>query len=310
LLPLCFGALLAPVSATDEAAGDLQSYTPRPAAGVRDPLFAYVIAMAEDDVRGEISGVEMERLLNRAKVPTRLPHELVASITRWVGWSAPAAGMAPAVGKTTSAQSRAAWRPRRSPGHAPATLRLRFQSDVDVPIPYSILGYHPGSVHASRDLVLDEWDLGRMRLPGDRNNPSAPPRYLEEVRLLVIRQGLLEVDIDWWVDKIMGKKLDDTMMLALALCRFEGKYYGIATGRAANGMGRSGTFDFAGDAIVFPAPAHFKYAGRTLRARAERLLAQVMREEAAAANATTGAKAGPVAGKSTASAAAVPLSSK
>ena len=150
----------------------------------------------------------------------------------------------------------------------PVELQMRFAETLEVPVPYAILGYHPGSLRISDEVEFDEWSLGRIRLP---DGSEGKRRYLEEVRLLVVRRGELVIDIDWWVDKLFGGKLDDTDLVALALVRFEGRTYGIATGYNSSGRGRSGTFDFFTDEVVFPSPPHFKFAGRTLRGRAERL---------------------------------------
>lgn len=229
--------------------GDSARYEPALIDGIRDPVFAYLVSMARDGACGELSGEELSGLVQRSGMESRLPHGLLEAVTRVSG----------ATGR-------------------PLRLSVRFREAVDVPIPYSILGYHPGSVRISRDLQLDEWRLGRLRLPGEVKGER---RYLEEVRLLVVRAGSVDVDIDWWVDKLFGGKLDDNRVIAFALARHEEHYIGIATGLNGSGQGRSGTFDFHQDEIVFPSPRHLKYAGRNLRQRALRLLE---REEASAKN--------------------------
>ncbi|MAE71780.1 MAG: hypothetical protein CME06_15085 [Gemmatimonadetes bacterium] len=237
LIPLLGFVLLAALHRID--AGVPLPYEPVMSEGIRDPVFAYLVAMADDDARGELSGKVLDSLVVESGRRSRLPHRFLSEIVRRVG-----------------------------PPDRPAELRISFAEPLRLPVPYSILGYHPGSLRISDEVELDEWSLGRVRLP---DGPDGKRRYLEEVKLLVVRRGELVIDIDWWIDKLFGGKLDDTDIVALALVRFEGGIFGIATGYNSSGRGRSGTFDFFEDEIVFPSPSHFKFAGRTLRGRAERL---------------------------------------
>ena len=217
LLPALL-AVFTPLHRVEE--GVKVPYQPVMIAGVRDPVFAYLVALARDDARGELSGTALDRLVEKSGRESRLPHALLHEVSRVAGATA----------------------------ELPARVRVAFSDPLDVPVPYSILGYHPGSLRASRELLFDEWFLGRMRLPDD---PAGGRRYLEEVRLLVLRRGELQIDIDWWVDKLFGSKLDDTEVIALALARLDDRHLGIATGLNGSGRGRSGTFDLHADEIVF-----------------------------------------------------------
>jgi hypothetical protein len=61
-------------------------------------------------------------------------------------------------------------------------------------------------------------------------------------------------------------------MVGFALFRYGGQLLGMAMGYNQDGRGRSGTFNFQRDSILFPNPPPLKAAGAHLRARLERLM--------------------------------------
>jgi hypothetical protein len=157
---------------------------------------------------------------------------------------------------------------RRGSGGGGTQVESVFDRDIDLPIPYKILSYHPGSLRVSRRLEFDEIRLGAVQIGHveSENGRIVPhPFTIEDVRLYVIREGNLEIDIDAWLDALAGGNLDDTRVAGLAIFEKNGVRYGVALGYNGDGEGRSGTFDFAQDRVLYPASPEFKSVARQMR---------------------------------------------
>ena len=142
-----------------------------------------------------------------------------------------------------------------------------FDRPIDLPVPYDILGYHPGSFRTTGRFVLREERLGDLLLPDDRERPATPipPVTITDVHLFVLTEGALDIDIDGWLDKLAGGNLDDTTIRALSVFRRDGRWYGLALGVNPEGQGRSGVFDFGTEKVLYPTPEDFKIVARYLR---------------------------------------------
>jgi len=211
---------------------------------VQDPVFSILLALIEGDRCGTISAERMSREIAGTGRSTNIPVDFLSELRRSVLEGSP---------------------------HAEIVLTSR--DDIDLPVPYRVLVYHPGSMRASRILELDEWSLGTVRISGPRGKDGTRiPVVLDDVRLWGIRRGSVMLDVDGWLDKVMGSKLDDTRLVGFALFRYGGQLLGMAMGYNPDGKGRSGTFHFQRDSILFPNPPPLRAAGAHLRARLERLM--------------------------------------
>ncbi len=209
------------------------------AEGIREPFFSLLVGFVESDLHGAVPGARLRAEAARLGRPTRLPLERIAQF-------------------------------RRDPAEAPgrAHVAAGFTGPLDLPIPYSILGYHPGRFRASPRVVLEEWDLGTLRLDID----GAAPAVLENVRLWGVREGRVTMDVDGWLDRLLGARLDDSRITGLAIFRYRGERIAVAMGYNRKGEGRSGAFRLRDDEIVFPNQAAFMAAGRYLRRQVERMV--------------------------------------
>lgn len=245
---LILGALLAPATLAGETAGpsapcSLPAVLPT-VADVQDPVFAVLLALIEQDRCGTISSARMKQAVTRSGRKTKIPVERLDELRRI-----------------------------RLPGDPQAEVVLTSREDIDLPVPYRILMYEPGRMRTTKVLELDEWNLGTLRLPGPpRANAPRSPVVLEDVRVWGIRKGHVELDVDGWLDNLLGSKLDDTEMVGFALFRYGGDLVGMAVGYNKAGRGRSGAFHFRDDRILFPTPPPLKIAGAHLRGRLERLM--------------------------------------
>ncbi len=215
-----------------------------------DPVFGVLIALAEDDLYGVVTQDRLRAEVARSGRSTRLPLDRLHSIRR-----------------------------EPLPRWGGARVILNGYGPVDVRVPYDILGYHPGRFRASPRSVFEEWRLGTVALDIGRWLPAPGERIalFHDVTIWGLESGSVEMDVDGWLDAIMGSKLDDTRVVGFALFRYEGVLYGLATGYSRSGAGRSGAFDFRTDEMVFPSPPAFKAMGSYVRGRLEREIPALVR---------------------------------
>ena len=227
------------------------------AVDVKDPIFALLIGLVDGNLHGTLDQRHIQDELNRRHVKSKLPYEHVLDVTRLPSERNPRLN----------------------------EVRVRFDGALKLPIPYSILGYNPGSLRATEECRFLEWKLGDVQIGYQKKEGDEYidiPIQLRDVYLYGVTEGKLDLDIDGWVDRLMGGSLDDTAIVALMLCRFEGVWHGWAMGYNKDKHGRSGALDFRKDQIVFPSPDGFKAVGRKMRARAEGLLQQAAKDLGAA----------------------------
>lgn len=210
----------------------------RPLDGIRDPVFAILVGQALDGHLGRCDAAALVAAIRAVGRPTKLPLELLDGVTR-----VPLA-----------------------PGRV--GVRAAFTRVIDLSVPYRILTYHPGSFRGSQVIEFEELDLGTFAVAHtDVVNRATVHRTLEleDVRLYLLRSGALSIDIDGWLDRLAGAKLDDTFVAGMATFRWNGGRYGMALGYNRDGEARSGTLSFADDRLLYPNPPELKSVARRLR---------------------------------------------
>lgn len=205
---------------------------------VVDPLFGLLVGLLDAGAYGRLEHAAVDSLV-RSRGGSRMPVEAVVELQR-----TPAAG------------------------GADAQVRVLFAGDLELDIPYSLLGYHPGSIRTTRELRLREWSLGDRPfwLP---DQPGGRRIVVEDLRLWMVERGRLELDVDAWLDKLFGPRLDDVEITGMLLFRWRGKRWGLGFGYSRGGDGRTGVFDLSGDEMHFPAEEAFLHMGRQMRAEGE-----------------------------------------
>ncbi len=202
---------------------------------VRDPFFAFCVELAEGDSLGAWSGSDLAARIAATGRRSQLPVETIVRLER----------------REVPLPLQPTHRDRR------ATRRWRLELDADLarPLPYSILGYHPGTLHVSRVLEALEWTLpgSSVRVDG----PDGPELRVGAIHALRLEAGHVILDADGLVDRLLGKKLDDTWTEAFVLARVEGSddlrengLNGVALGRSRGGRPLSGAFDFRRDEVL------------------------------------------------------------
>jgi hypothetical protein len=204
---------------------------------VKDPVFALLIALVEEDRFGTLDRERLAAEIGRSGRETPLPVRRLREIRR----------------------ERAV--------EADARVVLEAMERVVFAAPYKVLVYKPGKVRGSAHTAFLEWELGDVQV--GETGPENVSR-LEGVRLWALVEGSLELDVDGWVDRLLGGKLDDTRVIGFALFRDGGDWMGVAIGHNDDGRRRSGVFRFRDDKVLFPTPDPYKPAVRYLRAQLER----------------------------------------
>lgn len=198
---------------------------------VKDGVFAVLLGLLESDSYGTLTSEHLGRDLAGRNAGSRLPYRKLREL-------------------------------RRLPEEAAGTARVEvlFDGPLRLSIPYTILGYHPGTLRADQTCVFREWRLGNLEVPG-----PAGPFPIQDVRAFAFREGGIRIDFDAWLDWLMGSALDDTRVSGIATFRHRGRWIGLALGSNDKGEPRSGSFDFQQDKVLIPPSEELRAAARHLR---------------------------------------------
>lgn len=205
---------------------------------IRDPFFQFCIEIIENDSTGVWTRADLEAYVAASGRPTSLPLERVVSLERL------------AVPDSLRRHRRFAVADRR--------FELELDADLELPLPFSILGYHPGDLHVSRRVTMTEWDFGDHGLRLDEGRDGKPYGLgAEGLTALTVDAGWVVLDVDGWLDKMLGRKLDDTWIELFVVGRVvraadprDLGLQGLALGRARNGRALAGSFDFRRDKVL------------------------------------------------------------
>ena len=245
-------ALLAPPVETRAAAENLFPDF-RPKDGVRDPVFAVLLAFVLDNHVGDLDSTRVRAEVEKTGRKAKLPYRWIETIHR-----GPSMRERPATFRLSPLET----------GGPGLEVTSTFDREIDVPVPYNILMYHPGSFLGTSRMRFREVPLGRVEVPHASKKDDVITREtlaLGDVHLYILEEGRLEIDIDGWLDRMAGAKLDDTRVAALAIFMKDGLLYGMALGYNRKGEPRSGTLAFAEDKILYPNPPELKSVARQMR---------------------------------------------
>ena len=220
---------------------------PAPAPRVQDPVLGSLVSLLSANEFGVYSAESFEQVLRQTGRESNVPLDVLRDISR--APSRPGEGRAPAA----------------------AALQIRFTGERHISVPYSILGYHPGKLRTSGSVRFLEWHMGDITIRPE----SGSAIQLDNVFLWGLERGTLDMDIDGWLDAVLGSKLDDTIIVGLALFEHRGEPIAMALGYNKKGKGTSGAFSLTKDKILFPHPRDYKISGAYLRGRLEQLLPQI-----------------------------------
>jgi len=204
---------------------------------IRDPFFEFFMALVDGDSLGVWDQADLQAVLSRSDRVTKLPVERVVRIER--------RALTPGEVEIRMGMS------------ARRLIRIELDAELALPMPYSILGYNPGTIHISRVLQAVEWNLRspHLTLPARDDEPGVAFRT-RGLRALRLDEGHIVLDVDYLIDKLLGPILDDTWCEAFVVGRIseapetaDNGLTGIALGRSRGGKAVSGSLDFSRDKV-------------------------------------------------------------
>jgi hypothetical protein len=214
-------------------------------AEIREPVFEVLLGIADADSLGVWDAAALARRVESSGRRSRLPVGELVRVERRVALPHEAHGppdpalVCPAALPAANALAQGATR----------VWELTFARDLRLPMPYNILGYHPGTLVIARRLVAAEWRVGDRNLRVTRGDETTV-FAVTDILLLRLLEGHLVLDADGWVDRLLGDKLDDSWTDGLLVCRHAGEWRGLALGRNRALRNLTGEFDFRRDKVV------------------------------------------------------------
>ena len=226
--------LLAALAGAGGAAGQSWSEfgTPArkaPVAGteIREPFFEFLLAVADGDSLGTWTGEDVRRFAEARGRISKFPLSELLLVER---------ARPQAFGGGRAQRPVAVW-------------TLEFAAPLDKPMPYDILGYHPGSLRVSRRLVLEEVRFGSQRLDFEEGREIRSVA-LKDVRLFAVTEGKVVLDADGFVDALLGDALDDAWTLGFATAWEGESRLGLGVSLGRKGRRIFGEFDFVNDEVL------------------------------------------------------------
>lgn len=183
---------------------------------VKDTFFAYVLGIIRAGVEVNIDNAAMRGILTEFKSTLNVPFDLITSVTQ----------------HTDEARTR--------------RIGIDFRRPVTIPIPFSLLFYHPGSIVAEQTVSFTVTD-----------DPGA-------VYVLSVEQGSILVDVDDWLEVLFRAYIEDTWIQHLVFFTWHGDWIGLLEGSGRRtGRQIRAYFDFTKNRIIFPTPADLDKTGKS-----------------------------------------------
>ena len=226
---------------------------------VFDPIFAFVLSVLERDLYGGVDTAWFDSLAT-VEGGSKMPYQEIARLER-----------------------------RPGDDFVDAYVRMTMGDRTDFPIPYSILGYNPGTMRFAPHVDMLHWNIGDrdFEFVLDEDEGETVSVAARDAHLFVISDGYMELDIDGWLDRLLGGRLDDVSMTGFFVFREGDDYIGLGFGYNKSEDGRTGSFDFVRNESIFPAPKVHLSVGRTMRSVAEARLERWRRARATAEGETS-----------------------
>ncbi len=195
---------------------------------VKDTFFAYVLGIIRSGAEVDMDNEQMRAILVEFKSTLNVPFDLIARVIQ-----------------------------HGDPETGVTSIELDFQRDVIIPVPFSILWYHPGNITSTRALVFE--------VRKSRGADPDPALGDTPVYDLALTQGQVLVDIDAWLEALFSAHIEDTVIRHIVFFKWQGDWMGLLQGKAVrSGKSKRAYFDFTRNAIMFPAPEALDDLGREL----------------------------------------------
>ena len=192
---------------------------------VAEPFFAFLTELAYGDSLGSWSSDDLVVFAQSRSAESRFPMDLIDHVER----------------RRPDAQEQQSW----PAAFVRAVWEVILTEPMDRGMPYSILGYHPGSLRVSRRMKLTEIHKSTLTL-----HQGQDVFVFNDVIMFRLDEGHVILDVDGFVDRMLGKMLDDAATVGFVLARQQEQLMGLAVSLGRNGRSIYGEFDFRRDKIL------------------------------------------------------------
>ncbi|MFT5234406.1 MAG: hypothetical protein ACI9UQ_002452 [Candidatus Krumholzibacteriia bacterium] len=193
---------------------------------VNEPFFDFVLHMASVDSVGEWTGEDLRAYADSLGTESRFPLAEFVTLRR----------VKPDTLEFSGSAVAGVW-------------GIRLTSAQDRPMPYSIMGYHPGSLRFSQEIELHE--LAPMDLTLEFKSDGNHQRQdVLDVRIFALSKGHVVLDADGLLDALLGAALDDSWTLGFVVGRDEGRLIAVGVSLGRKDQRIYGEFDLAEDKVL------------------------------------------------------------
>lgn len=105
----------------------------------------------------------------------------------------------------------------------------------------SILGWRPVRIAGSQEIVATEVHADSRE--GAYLRPHAREFGVEKLVVLTIDESFLRIDIEDWLDYMLGPLVDDIEVRVIAVGRYDGSWYGIMGGENVDSIPKTGVYN-------------------------------------------------------------------
>jgi len=197
-----------------------------PPSQVRDTFFAWLVGVVDAGRDATIDNAGLRAILTEFRPSIALPFDRIAVVSH----------RAPATGSRGS-------------------LGIEFDGEIDIPVPFALLWYHPGSLRSTRSLRFDERRFPAVATGRDVAAPVYAFRLVE---------GAMTIDVDAWLDVLLGRVVDDFSVRLVAIARWRGAWRCLLGGTGREDRRIIAAFDLARNTITFPVPSELTRLGLDL----------------------------------------------
>ena len=189
---------------------------------VADPFLAMVVGLLHHDAETSIDGPSLRHLFPQLAEIADIPFQSIRRFSRAV-----------------------------VPGSDQRVFEAVFTSDLEIPVPIEILGYHPGRVRLGQRIVGLQRVVPKLSLihPQRRAATIIGPIYVVD-----LRQGGMKIDLDWWLDLLLGRDFGDLDARLVLIFQFGRTWLGVLGGYGNDGRVLSWTVDLRRSAFLVNPP--------------------------------------------------------
>ncbi|HUI70958.1 MAG TPA: hypothetical protein VL354_10605 [Spirochaetia bacterium] len=193
---------------------------------VKDTFFSYVLGIVLTGRDVDIDNTQMRDILTEFQTKLKFPFDLVHRVMQ-----------------------------RNDMDNGDRTISIVFSGDVIIPIPFSFLGYHPGTLRSTQTVNF-------RVLRSSYTDPQYPSVYTP-VYDLTLAQGDILIDIDDWLVYLLSNVLDKLQVRHIVFFSYDGVWIGLLEGEGkVFHRDMREYFDFTNNKIIYPIPEKLDAMGK------------------------------------------------